>query len=342
MKKIESIVIEGFQAHEQITLELGPGITTIVGPTNVGKSSLIRAIRWAALNSNRGFDFLRTGAKQARVVLTGEGAAIERLRGKDRNAYGLSVPNALPLNYDAVSGTVPPQISGILKIDEDNFQNQHDLAFWLSQTAGEVARCLNKRVKLDVIDDHLSGAAALVKRSSIAKDLSKEAFTAARDRYRALDYVDACAVDAQYLKTLLSIYQDKSKVLTRLGPMIEAAIDSRKQAKELEAHVEAMEAVIQLGSHWATKDRALNRLGTLITALEVAGPVANQEVPDIGRLEVIAGTIKLAASQAARLQDLTCTASAWRTEVQTQTETLELEEQSFKEQIKEGCPLCGK
>lgn len=341
MKKIKSIHIEGFQAHDRITLELDPGITTIIGPTNVGKSSLIRAIRWAALNSNRGFDFLRTGAKHARVVLTGEGVAIERLRGKDGNAYGLLEGEAVPQKYDAVSGTVPPQISAILKTDEDNFQNQHDPAFWLSQTAGEVARCLNKRVKLDVIDDHLSGAAALVRRASIAKDLSKEAFTAARDKYRALDYVDACAADALRLEALQSAYQIKQKALARLGPMIETAGAFRMEAKGLAAHVGATEVVIQSGDYWTAKDKSLTRLRALITALEIAEPIANQEIPDFSRLEIIAGTIKLATLRATRLQDLTHTASAWRTEVQTQTEVLKLEEQSFKEQIKKGCPLCG-
>ena len=69
MKAIKRVIIEDFQSHRYTELELAPGFNVIVGPSDQGKTAILRAIRWVIYNDRRGTDFIRVGASKARVTL---------------------------------------------------------------------------------------------------------------------------------------------------------------------------------------------------------------------------------------------------------------------------------
>jgi exonuclease SbcC len=86
---IDKVTIQNFQAHERLVVNLDPHITTITGPSDTGKSSIIRALRWVALNKPRGDSFIRHGAKWARVKVTVDGEVVQRRRGS-KNLYKIN------------------------------------------------------------------------------------------------------------------------------------------------------------------------------------------------------------------------------------------------------------
>ena len=63
---IRKVSIRNFQSIENIELEFGR-LTAIVGPSNVGKSSVMRALR-AAVDNRRGDSFIRDGADSCSVT----------------------------------------------------------------------------------------------------------------------------------------------------------------------------------------------------------------------------------------------------------------------------------
>ena len=83
------ITIKNFQAHKKLELSFDPHVTTIVGPSDVGKSAVIRAIAWLATNRPSGTEFIRDGAKTAIVELEIDGHTIRRERSKSLNLYVL-------------------------------------------------------------------------------------------------------------------------------------------------------------------------------------------------------------------------------------------------------------
>jgi len=63
MSLIRSLEIENFQSHELTKLDLHKGLNVIVGPSDQGKSALIRALRWLCYNEPKGTDFFSCRCK---------------------------------------------------------------------------------------------------------------------------------------------------------------------------------------------------------------------------------------------------------------------------------------
>ena len=74
--------IVNYQSHKRTDVPLGL-FTVITGPSNVGKSSMIRAGSLAARNAS-GTSYIRVGAKSCAVILTGVSADGTSLGGRDR------------------------------------------------------------------------------------------------------------------------------------------------------------------------------------------------------------------------------------------------------------------
>lgn len=146
---LESITLKNFQKHENLVIEFDPGVTTLIGTSDAGKSAAIRALTWIAQNKLRGDQFIRHGTKSAEVALNASGAKIERIRGKS-NEYKLDGET-----YKAVSSTVPEDVADVLQVNTINFQQQHDTPFLFSATPGQVATALNAVVDLSIIDTTL-------------------------------------------------------------------------------------------------------------------------------------------------------------------------------------------
>jgi exonuclease SbcC len=144
---LEKVTAENFQAHANLEITFDPKITVIVGPTDSGKSSVVRTLRWACLNQPRGSDFLRHGEDSLSVKVQIDGHIVERAKKKEANHYSLD-----DSNFTAFGTTIPETVSNFLSMDDLNFQQQHDAPFWLSLSAGEVSRQLNSIVDLEIID----------------------------------------------------------------------------------------------------------------------------------------------------------------------------------------------
>jgi exonuclease SbcC len=58
---IKKLSLRNFQSHRETDLEFSPGLNIIVGPSDQGKSAIIRALRWLFYNEPRGTGFIRVG-----------------------------------------------------------------------------------------------------------------------------------------------------------------------------------------------------------------------------------------------------------------------------------------
>ena len=67
MSCIRRLVIDNFQSHEHTEVEFGSGLNVVVGPSDFGKSALVRALRWVLYNEPRGANFIRAGTKVCQV-----------------------------------------------------------------------------------------------------------------------------------------------------------------------------------------------------------------------------------------------------------------------------------
>lgn len=140
------IILKNFQSHKKSILNLIPGVNVIIGSSDVGKTAIVRALRWLVWNRPQGEAFRSYwGGITSIKVQTDEGI-IKRIRG-NKNQYFV---NELELN--AIKSEVPAEVNSFLNMNEINLQTQFSRPFLLDSSPGEVAQHFNKTAHLDAID----------------------------------------------------------------------------------------------------------------------------------------------------------------------------------------------
>lgn len=151
---INSLEITNLQSHKYSLLEFHKGVNIIKGRSHSGKSSIIRALRWALQNRPSGFYFKShfSNKKDSTDVAIdfNNGDYISRVRNNSFNGYYLSRnENGL----EALRTDIPDEIKAITQMNNINLQSQGDKYFMLQETPGTVAKELNNIVGLNIIDE---------------------------------------------------------------------------------------------------------------------------------------------------------------------------------------------
>lgn len=208
---IHSITLHNFQVHEKLRVDLDPHVTTIVGPTDAGKSAVLRGLRWVALNTPTGDSFIRHGSNCARVVLRVGKRTVVRKRGHKVNLYKL---DGKP--FEAFKSDVPEEIAQVLKMGDVTFQRQHDSPYWFSESAGSVSRRLNSIVNLGIIDTTLSSLASSLRKAHTEVEVVEERLKEAR--VQKANNKRALAMDAS-LRVVEGLETEVGKTASRIASL---------------------------------------------------------------------------------------------------------------------------
>ncbi len=117
--EIQKLTIENFQSHKHSELEPAPAgqLTVIVGPSDSGKTAIIRALKWLLYNRPQGAEFIRVGASMAKVSLTiTDRRTVTRHRSSTTNRYLISHGDSSktpPLTLEGFGNDVPLEIKEI-------------------------------------------------------------------------------------------------------------------------------------------------------------------------------------------------------------------------------------
>lgn len=258
---ISKLRIRNFQSWPDTEIEFHPGMNILVGSGDSGKTALSsRAIRWvqenrirATSNAPMGDAYVSRWAKKTSAkgtvtllddcdvtITRPDGSYCRRFReaarsknDKEANGYELNGER-----YTAIGVGVPDAVSQWFNWSEVNVQKQHDQAFLISKGAGEVSAFLNRTVKLDDIDAHISAAASLLrteKANGIQLEKDQEADSAALE---ALAWVDVASARLEALEALSLAKAALESKVERLRDLIRQMQDAQsridKAAKLLE------------------------------------------------------------------------------------------------------------
>jgi len=151
---IKSVEIKNFQSHKNTHIEFDPGLNIISGPSDSGKSGVLRALSWLIKNrpSGNSIKSWQSGKKDSVEVAIGlpEGT-VQKIRSNDKAFYIHPIIG----NLEAVGRDVPSEISELLNLTDFNIQPQHDPYMLLNSSPGQVAKLLNDLVGLSSIDSSL-------------------------------------------------------------------------------------------------------------------------------------------------------------------------------------------
>lgn len=162
MKRVSRLALENFQSHVRSELRFSPGLNVIVGPSDQGKTALIRALRWVLYNEPRGTEFVRAGSDFCRVTVEfDDGVQIVRERGPGVNRYLLREDGRERV-FEAVGTGVPPEIAAahgmpFLKLDADrpvllNVALQLEAPFLLLESGSLRAKAIGQVTGVHVLD----------------------------------------------------------------------------------------------------------------------------------------------------------------------------------------------
>jgi exonuclease SbcC len=227
---ISSISISNFQSHRSTKLDLHPGVNVIVGSSDVGKTAVIRALRWLVWNRPSGDTFRSTWGGDTKVVIELDKLVqIARSRGAT-NAYYLD-----NTQFSAIRTDVPLEVLAALNFDEINLQQQFDRPFLLDSTAGEVASHFNRVAHLDVIDRASRNVQSWLKKLGQSIDADKQ-------RVAELQKDLSCFEGLEDLETRV---EKLEKVTSKVNDLT----NNRLHLEQLISHIIVTEqAIIQIGS----------------------------------------------------------------------------------------------
>ncbi len=327
------LVLKDFQAHDEFEIALDPGVTTIVGPSDVGKSSIIRALRWVSLNDPAGDSFIRWGKKNVKVSLD----TVIRRKGSKGNVYELE-----GREFVSFGNTVPPEVEKFLAVGDVNFQGQYDRPFWLGDSAGEVSRQLNKVVNLEIIDTVLGKLNSLGRdagaRVSLLEDRVEEA-RVLRDSLNSVPDMEEELEEILVQETAVALVLTDIEALLRLIAHATEALASTRMKTSCAKDAEALLEVCEL---WEMNEVFCLDLGKCVVSLEKAQSEVERDVPDLGNIVELAQAsfdLREPVSRLGSVIDLL-------TAAEQEAEVLLIEHKEAKnalsDEMEDECPLCGR
>ena len=222
---LERLQLRNFQCHEDLRIVFDPQVTTIVGPSDVGKSAVLRALRWVAENRPSGDAFVRDGESTCSVSLWLNDRKVTRRKGKGTNEILLDKQV-----FKAFGADVPEPIADLLNTGDVNFQAQHDSPFWFSLTAGQVSRELNSVINLDMIDKTLSGVASSLRKARAVEDVCRDRLDETQKQIEELDWVPMMVEEYGILEDLEKAAWELGASVLSLQTIVEEGRECKKKA----------------------------------------------------------------------------------------------------------------
>jgi exonuclease SbcC len=136
---IQTVILNNVQIHKHLELNFSKGVNVLIGPTDSGKSTVIRALNLALNNLPRGGEkiYLTDGAEDPLeiILIDDKGNSIRRMS----RTYWVNEGNPL----SAFNQDKPEAVAEIIRVNEVNFQLQIAPHFLILETGGNAAKILN-------------------------------------------------------------------------------------------------------------------------------------------------------------------------------------------------------
>ena len=295
MQRIERLKVTNFQSISKADIELG-SFTVIVGPSNSGKSALLRALKAVVRNVNSPSS-VRVGHKvfTAEVEYTGHRISIER--GKSHSTYRAVLPSGAEEVYTKAGRDVPEDVQKILDLPNPSgpdlvFSSQIDPPFLLAETGSVAAKMIGDLTNVSKLHAAAKEANRRRLEASKIKTIREEDARSIAEKIKA-DYGDLPVVKAalEDAQALLSSVREKARKRDRLTELLSDLSLVESAEKTLEeglqeipepADIEALaeQAGAALGKRHMLLD-ALSTLEKCVTAedqlvIVISAPLAGE------------------------------------------------------------------
>jgi len=232
---IRTVEISNFQSHKSTVIDFHEGVNIIKGRSHSGKSSIIRALKWAILNRPVGFHFKShfSNKKDETTVAIefDDDQFIIRTKGTGINEYyGSGIKGKL----EAIRSDIPDEISNITQMGEINILEQGDPYFMLQETPGKVAKMLNNIVGLDIIDETTTKINQIVNTAIRDSKYKEQELAKTQNELDDLVYLDEVVPLIEEISRLITKHESLVQVTSSLGNKIKELEDVNQTIKEID------------------------------------------------------------------------------------------------------------
>lgn len=305
MKPVK-VKIKGYQAIEDLEFEVC-GFTCITGRTNIGKSSIVRAISGAILNAPTVGKVRRT-QKYATVEIESEGWGFKWEKGESVSRYWL--PNEdkpkTALGQGQTEHTMAMGFRSV-RVGQDNihpwYASQHEPIFLLDQSGPSVTEFISEVSRLKVLQDAIGinvRAKESLLREAKAEDQKAEEARSLLAPFQALDSL--AGVPESLEAQLESIEEYQARV--ELGERLEADLESVQKSLAKLKSIEGLEVKRGPDSDVSSLATAAGMLAGLeeaartVIAVRAAEAVPVPVSPDMRGLDGAADALRAEAAAA--------------------------------------------
>ncbi len=272
---INKLQIKNFQSHRKSTLEFDSGVNVIVGPSDSGKTAIIRSLRWLFWNRPTSDSFRSWWEGETKVdITTKDNRHFYRSKDKENHYHYNGT------TFSAFGTDVPEEIQRALNINEINLQSQLDSPFLIKASPGEVASHFNHIAHLDEIDSSLKHINSKIRSidSTISSDSTRK--EKLEEEIKQYDYLEKFEIRLEVLEgereKLIQKVQGKNSLekITTLIAEIETDIAWESPLLFLENQVDV---ILNLLVKFKEKEEKQYELNTDITnILTVEYDIINQ------------------------------------------------------------------
>jgi outer membrane murein-binding lipoprotein Lpp len=147
--------IKNFQSINDVELDIGP-VTVLTGPSDIGKSAIIRALYLLHRNQG-GLELVKHGKAQLSVQqIMDDGSTVSIVKGKGINSYLIG-----DKSFSKIGRDIPEEVSLTLRtqelpLDKDqsldlNFSRQFDSPFLLSDSTAIVTKAISSLSGINIV-----------------------------------------------------------------------------------------------------------------------------------------------------------------------------------------------
>ena len=331
---ITRVTYQNFQTHKKRVLVLTPGVNVLVGRTDVGKSSLLRGLRWLCLNQPRGDGFVRWGKSGVGVGCEVGGRTVVRVRKGKHGYYEVDGKR-----FDALNGTVPRDVQDLLRTADVNFQRQIDPPFWFTLTPGKVAQEFNRVVDLSLIDQALDRIGRSVRAKRTETALVERRYKEAKAKAAELSWTVQYQKDKSNLDQLDLERKEASTRASRLAQLVRMVSEGRDGLSRREKQYALGVRMTEIGDRLGEVVTRRKRLGSVLKKIKgcSVGPL-----PDFTSLQKVREVGDAAAERRRIVEHLVSELKAKETALWEAEQHLASREAELLKLTKNTCPTCGR
>jgi len=279
--RIDRIKVTNFQSVEKADLELG-AFTVIVGPSNSGKSAILRALR-AVTRNTLAPSAVRAGKTSFTASVEIDGTEVVIERGKSLSTYRIIDPAGNEENFTKAGTSVPEDVQKALSMPAPDgpdliFSFQIDPPFLLSNTGSVAAKTLGDLTNVSKLHEASREAnRRRLESSKLEKIRTEDAIgcaTAMQERFGDLPAHNAAIKDA---RALLEEVKDRAKRRDSLAKALEALEVIEAAERDLKARLDTLPEPADIEALSERAGELLGKRHTLLDALDLLSKIAAAE-----------------------------------------------------------------